>query len=97
MNIRDSINSVLAKLVRNPILGRPVRIIIAIWQAGDPPEYVGQPTVFNPGTEPVSSDFDSVIRGIEECLVRHENTLREIESSLRAQVPPEQAPKQNDT
>lgn len=82
MNIRDNINSVLARLMRIRILGRPIRIAVALWQAGDPPQYAGQPTVFNPGSEPVSSDFDSVIHGIEECLIRHENTLRKIEASI---------------
>ena len=92
MNIRASIINVLSslglinlmtRLMRSQILGRPIRIVRAIWRSGDLPQSSGQAPTLGSSEAPVSGDFDSVIQGIEECLIRHENALRELESSIR--------------
>jgi len=86
MNPRHSLNRLLSRLESNRYVGRFFRILTAIWRSGDlQQKTVTQTTV---GSKPaaIDTDYDAAIRGIEECLVRHENTLRELEALVRSRL-----------
>jgi len=87
MDPRHSLNTLLSRLESNRYVGRFFRILTAIWRSGDLPQKTVTPTIGGSKPAAIDTDYDAAIRGIEECLIRHENALRELEALVRSRLP----------
>ena len=87
MDPRHSLNRLLSRLESNRYVGRFFRILTAIWRSGDLPQKTITQAAVGSRPAAIDTDYDAALKGIEECLVRHENALRELEARLPDKAP----------
>ena len=87
MDPRHSLNRLISRLESNRYVGRFFRILTAIWRSGDLPQKTITQAAVGSRPAAIDTDYDAALKGIEECLVRHENALRELEALVRGRLP----------